>query len=268
MTHAPGSVALAAESGPTLSRARWVPAAVHLIASAGVAAIGALLIFRLWYPPPFQAIAGGLSLFVLLVSVDVVLGPALTLVAASPGKSLREFRRDLAVIVALQVAGFAYGIYTIALARPVYEVFEIDRFRVVTAADIDPEELVKAPPQLQRLPWLGPRLIAAVKPTDPGEQVKSINLGFAGIDLSMIPANWRPFSAEAARAWSAARPVAALVKRYPEVGSELSRIAAREGRTSAELRFLPVMSRRASWVAILAPPDARVLGYLPVDGFF
>lgn len=264
----PGSAALALDSAPTLRRGRWFPAAVHLLASAGVALVGALLIFRLWYPPPFQALAGGMSLFLLLVSVDVVLGPALTLVAASPGKSLREFRRDLAVIVALQIAAFCYGIYTIALARPIYEVFEIDRFRIVTAADIEPEELAKARPELRRMPWLGPELIAAVKPTDPSEQLRSINLGFAGIDLSMIPANWRPYESQAARAWSVAKPAAALVKRYPQVGAELSRIAAQDGRSTDDLRFLPVMSRQASWVAILAPPNARVLGYLPVDGFF
>jgi len=34
------------------------------------------------------------------------------------------------------------------------------------------------------------------------------------------------------------------------------------------MRFLPMTSRHASGVALLAPPDARIVGYLPVDGFF
>ena len=36
----------------------------------------------------------------------------------------------------------------------------------------------------------------------------------------------------------------------------------------ATLRFLPVLSRQGSWVALLAPADAHIVGYLAVDGFF
>jgi hypothetical protein len=247
---------------------RLAAAGVHLLASAAVAAVGALLIFRLWYPAAFDVIAGGTTLFVLLVSVDVVLGPALTFVAASPGKRLREFRVDLTIIVVLQIAAFGYGIYTIAAARPVFESFEIDRFRVVTAADIDTELLPQAPPELRSLPWLGPKMIAAVRPVDPAEQLKSIELGMAGLDLSMFPANWRTYESQQRAAWERARPVSLLSARYPRAQAELTHIAATTGRPLTDLRFLPLVSRQVSWVAVLAPPDARIAGYLPVDGFF
>ena len=59
------------------SRSRRVVAtAFHLLASACVAGIAALIVFGVWYPPPYSTIAGGMNLFVLLMSVDVVLGPA------------------------------------------------------------------------------------------------------------------------------------------------------------------------------------------------
>lgn len=248
-------------------RTRFSAAAIHLLASAGVAALSALLVFTVWYPAPFARIAGGTSLFLLLVSVDVVLGPALTLVAASPGKSRREFRRDLLVIVVLQLAGFAYGLYTIALARPVYLSFEIDRFRVVTAADIETSELQKARADLRSLPWLGPKLIAAVKPESGPDQLRSIELGLAGIDLSMVPFNWRPYDSERAAAWRAAKSTSGLAARYPQIAAELSQIATSQGQAPGELRFLPLVSRQASWVILLAGPDARPVGYLPVDGF-
>jgi len=251
-----------------LRLSRFAAAGLHLIASVAVAAAGALLIFRLWYPSPFNLIAGGASLFLLLVAVDVVLGPALTFVIARPGKRLREFRGDLAVIVAVQLLAFGYGIYTIAMARPVYASFEIDRFRVVTAADIESDQLAKAPAELRSLPWLGPRMIAAVKPTDHDELLKSIELGMAGLDLSMVPANWRSYESQRDAAWRAARPVSALLARYPEMQAELASIAKAEGKNAADLRFLPLLSRQASWVAILAPTDAHIAGYLPVDGFF
>jgi hypothetical protein len=252
----------------TLQMGRLAAAGIHLLASAAVAAAGALLIFKVWYPAPFDVIAGGTTLFLLLVSVDVVLGPALTFVAASPGKPRREFRNDLAVIVALQIAAFAYGVYTIALARPVFESFEVDRFHVVTAGDVESDQLAKAPPELRSLPWTGPKLIAAVKPTDPAEQLKSMELGMAGLDLSMFPGNWRPYDSQRHLAWERARPARELTARHPKLQIELTHIAEAEGKPVADLRFLPLVSRQVSWVAVLAPPDARVVGYLPVDGFF
>ncbi len=243
-------------------------ASLHLLASGLVAALAAALVFLVWYPSPYSTLAGGASLFLLIVAVDVVMGPALTAVAASPGKGRSELTRDLAVIVVLQLAAFGYGLYTMALARPVALAFEIDRFRVVTAADIEPASLAEAPPGLQTLPWAGPRLIAAVKPTDPAELMKATELGLAGFDLSMQPKYWHEYAPLADAAWKAAKPVPVLLARYPQRAGQVARIAEDTGQSAQALRFLPLMSRLESGVAVVAEPGARVVGYLPVDGFF
>lgn len=243
-------------------------ATLHLLASALIAALAAALVFLVWYPPPYSTLAGGVSLFLLIVSVDVVMGPALTAVAASPGKGRAELTRDLAVIVVLQLAAFCYGLYTMAMARPVALAFEIDRFRVVTAADIEAPSLAEAPSGLQRLPWTGPRQIAVIKPTDPAEQMKALELGLAGFDLSFQPKYWREYAPLADAAWRAARPVPLLLAKYPQEAGEVARVAQEAGQQAQALRFLPLMSRRDSWVALMAEPSARVVGYLPVDGFF
>ena len=242
--------------------------AIHIVASLLIAAVVGALVFGVWYPQPFDAIAGGTGLFLLLAGVDVVLGPALTAVVANPAKPLPELRRDLAVIVLFQLAGLGYGLYTMALARPVWLSFEIDRFRVVMAADIEPDTLGDAPPGLRALPWTGPRTIAAVKPTEPAEQMKSVELGLAGIDLSMVPRNWREYASQTDRVWRASRPVATLLKQYPREAPAVAQAAARSGVDGQALRFLPVMSRSVSWVALIAAPDARVVGYVAQDGFF
>lgn len=247
---------------------RFKAASLHLLASAFVVALSAVLVFWVWYPPPFAAMAGGSSLFVLIISVDVILGPSLTAVVASPGKERTTLMRDVIVIVIVQLAAFGYGLYTMALARPVALAFEVDRFRVVTAADIETASLAEAPLALQTLPWTGPRLIAAIKPTDPAEQMKALELGLAGFDLSMQPKYWREYAPLADAAWRAARPVPVLIAKYPQVADEVARIAKEVGRPSQALRFLPLMSRRDSWVTLVAEPGARVVGHLPVDGFF
>ena len=233
-----------------------------------IGTLAALVVFLIWYPPPYSSIAGGLSLFFLLVSVDVILGPALTAVAASPGKLRAELRRDLIFIIAVQVSAFWYGMHTIAIARPVYLTFEVDRMRVVTGADIEPDALRDAPPELRKLPWFGPEQIAAVKPTDPDEQLKSIDLGLAGFDLSMIPQNWRAYESQSEVAWSKSRPASLLASRYPNLEAQIKEIAADVGQPISGLRFLPLISRQVSWVALIVPPGARIVGYLPVDGFF
>jgi hypothetical protein len=243
-------------------------AGLHLFLSALFAGLVSLLVFLVWYPSPYAAIAGGLTLFGLLVSVDVILGPALTAVVASPGKGRAELTRDLTVIVTIQLAAFGYGLYTMAMARPVLLAFEIDRLRVVVAADIDPLSLVDAPPGLQALSWTGPRLIAAVKPSNPDDRMKSIELGLAGIDLSLQPKQWRAYAANADEAWRVARPVSVLLSRYPKLASEVTTIAQAAGQPPEALRFLPLMSRQASWVSLIAAPGARVVGHLPVEGFF
>ncbi len=243
-------------------------AAIHLAASAFIAGAVSLLIFLRWYPPPFASIAGAFGLFTLLVSVDVVLGPALTAVVASPGKPMHVLARDLALIVTVQLAALGYGVYTMALARPVALVFEVDLLRLVSAADLEQGSLQKAAPDLQQLSWSGPRLFAATKPTDPDEQFRSIELALAGIHLAMQPSYWRDYASQGDAAWRAARPVSELTTRYPDATDRVSRIAAEAGLPTGALRFLPLTARHADWVALIAAPDARIVDYVSVDGFF
>ena len=253
---------------PHVLRHRLSAASIHLGLSAIVAALASCLVFFVWYPAPFATMAGGTHLFLLLVSVDVVMGPALTAVVASATKPRRELVRDLCTIVMLQLAAFGYGLYSMALARPVALVFEIAEFRVVTAAEIEAPSLKYAPVNLRALSWQGPRLIAAVKPTDSQELLRAVELSLAGIPLSAMPQYWRDYSAHTDAAWRAARPVAALLAKYPASKDALELIAASAGQSTSALRFLPLRARHAEWVAIIAAPDSRIVGHLPRDGFF
>ena len=253
--------------GKLLRSRRLAFAGAHLLLSMLVGMLTALVVFLVWYPPPYAALAGGVNLFLLLTSVDMVLGPTLTATVASPSKGRSELVRDLTVIVFIQVAAFAYGIYSIASARPAYLSFEVDHFRVVSAAEVDPQSLADAPPQLRSLSWLGPRMIAAVKPTLPTDQLRAIELGLAGIDLSAEPRNWRDYSTQAHKAWIVAQPAAALLAKFPSQTDAARDVARRSGRDLSTLRYLPVVSRRQIWSALIAAPEARVVGFLPVDGF-
>jgi hypothetical protein len=242
---------------------------VHLLLSLCALCLIGVLVFGWWYPSPYSRVAGAVSLFAMLAGVDAVLGPALTATIASAGKRSNELRRDIGVIVVVQLVALAYGVFTLAAARPVYLVFEVDRMRLVSAADIEPALLAQASEGFRSLSWSGPRLIAAVKPTDPDEQIQSLQLALGGYDLAMVPKNWKAFDEVRASAWQAAHPIDYLLARHPEQAQNLSRLARATGLSMQSFRFLPLQSRHSSdWTAILAPPDARLVGLLPVDGFF
>src|SRR5262245_31520502 len=53
-------------------------AGIHLGLSALVASLAAALVLGVWYPMPHREVSGGRDLFVLVVSVDLVLGPLIT----------------------------------------------------------------------------------------------------------------------------------------------------------------------------------------------
>lgn len=249
---------------PTRRRA----AILHLLFSAGATLVASLVVFLVWFPPPFAQIAGGFQLFLLVVSVDVVIGPALTAVVASPGKSRREFVFDVAVIVVVQCAALGYGAYTMALARPVALVHEVDLFRLVSAADLEASSLAKSQPQFQILSWRGPRLIVAVKPERLDEQLRSIELSLAGVQLAMLPEYWRDYDKYVDLVWSSARPIQLLLARYPAATADVAKAAAASGESPQALRFLPLVARRKGWVALVALRNATIVGYLPLDGQF
>ena len=248
--------------------ARLRAAGLHLLISAGIAALAAALVFGLWYPWPYRVISGGQSLFVLLISVDVVLGPLLTFTVFNLAKGWPHLRRDLAVIALLQLAGLAYGLYTVYLARPVALVFEVDRFRVVANADVLQQELPQALPEFRRLSLTGPKLLATRTAKTGDEKFKSVELALQGFDASTRPSLWQPYAQAQAAVLERARPVSALEKHYPNRAKELQAAIKSTGKTAEQLRFLPLMARKQDWVVLLDASTAQVLGFAAFDGFF
>lgn len=243
-------------------------AALHLLISLVLAAIAAGLVFGVWYPSPFVEISGGQSLFLLLVSVDVVLGPLLTLAVFNIRKPRRELITDLGVIGLLQVAALLYGIWTVYLARPVYLVHEVDRFQVVTAAEVDLEDLKAAPPELQDLPWRGIKTIGVRKAVDEEEKFKSLELALAGLDVARRPGWWRPLD-ETHRAIMAERgkSLTDYATRAGYVQAAVDKQLAAADVRADEVWVFPVVARSSTWSVMIHRRTMAVVGYLPVDGF-
>jgi hypothetical protein len=242
-------------------------ASAHLFLSGLVAAIAAALVFLVWYPGYFSKLAGGAGLFILITSVDVALGPVITLAVFDRSKPRRELVRDLAIVAALQLGALAYGLHTMYIVRPVAMALEDDRFRVVAAVDVLFDELPQAPEGLRSLPLTGPRLVGTA-PILPAEKFDAIKLAMGGYDIGTRPKYWRPW-AETGRqqAVKHAKPLSELSKRFPERHAELNAAVARTGVPLEHLRYLPVISLHAQAIALIDMRSGDIAGYAGFDAF-
>ena len=241
---------------------------LHLLISVSIALLMAAFVFGVWYPQPYTQLAGALGLFAILMGVDVVVGPMLTALVVSSSKPRTELRRDMGFIAVLQLLALGYGVHAIAIARPVHIVFEIDRFRVVSAADVDPAQLDKADSAYRRLPWTGPTVIGARKSRTNQELMDSLDLAFQGVDLAMQPARWEDYQLHVASVIKSARPVARLLQQYPQLADQVSETAVQHHVAEASLLFLPIDGRKEQGVVLLRAGNAEILGYIAVDGYF
>ncbi len=243
-------------------------ALIHLGVSLGIAALVSMLVFLLWYPGDYRRIAGGIGLFKLVVGVDVVMGPLITLVIFNVRKPRRELVLDLLIVALMQLAALGYGARTVALARPVVLALEEDRFRVVSAVEVLHEELGQAQPGLGKLSWTGPRVVDVAVPASGAARSEAMMLGLRGYDVGTRPSLWRPWDARARQAALLhAKPLAALASRYPARKTDLNAAAVAVGRTLDAVRYIPVLARDGDWVMLLDARTGDLLGFAPFDGF-
>ncbi|WP_422564936.1 TfpX/TfpZ family type IV pilin accessory protein [Ideonella sp.] len=251
-------------------KSRLSAAGIHLTLSLAVAALAAWLVFGLWYPYPYREISGGRHLFLIVMAVDVIMGPLLTLAVFNRNKPTAELRRDLTVIGMLQVAALAYGLWTVSVARPVHLVFEIDRFRVVHAIDIPEEEMDLAPPELRRLPWTGPTLLSVRNFRSQQEGSDATLAAVQGFPLGARPFLWQRYDEARPQILKVARPLGDLKNRFPgQVGTidAALRSGPDRGRTSESVAYVPMAGRDKFWTVLLDLRTTEVIAFVPIDSF-
>lgn len=245
---------------------RALASLAHLATSLAVAALAAALVFVVWYPYPYREVSGGKELFFLVVAVDVVMGPLLTFAVFNHQKGWLRLRRDLAVIVALQLAALAYGLWTVAVARPVHLVFEYDRFRPVHAIELEPKQLAKAPAALQQLPWTGPTPIG-LRALVGGEKVEATMAALAGLHLGLQTQYWQSYEASKADVLKVGKPISALRSRFAQHSSLIDEALRQAKRSDAQVLWIPMVARKQFWTVLVDAQSAQPVAYLPIDSF-
>ena len=241
----------------------------HLLVSLLVALLCATLIFGLWYPSPFDQLAKGREIFILVLVIDVVCGPLLTFVVFDQKKPKSELWRDMGVIGLIQLFALSYGIYSVMNARPVWIAFEGDRFRVVSVPDIDLGKLHLAPASLQNLSLSGPKLLGVRLATGADADFKdSIIQSLNGEPPAFRPARWVQYDTQVEDIIKSAKPVTNLLQKYPAQEDVLRNIATKNNLALEKLGYMPLLAEGTlEWTAIIGLEDGLPKAYLALDAW-
>lgn len=244
-------------------------AILHICLSGLVAAVAAYLVFYIWFPHPYGEVLDGKGLFWLVFWVDLCCGPLLTFVLVNKKKTRRALAVDLGLVTVIQLSALFYGLYTLMLAKPMFLVYEIDRFHVVALADIDRSKLHLAREEYQSAKILGPSVIAVKVPVpSDSDYLDSVALTAKGLKVSYRPQLWLPYSDQKNKVLAHAKSLTKLKHADQSSIERLTEGIKETGLDESELCYLPMQSRTVDdWIVLLNKETAAVVGFAHVDGF-
>lgn len=199
----------------------------HLSISAMIALLVISIVFFIWYPSPLAVAVGVTHIFLMLIAIDVVVGPILGFIVYKEGK--KSLRFDLAVVILLQLSALSFGVYSIEQGRPVWIAYNVDRFELVRNNDIVEEKIAQALPQYQHPSWGKPQYVAVEFAKDSETRNEDMfGEALGGISLAQKPERYVDFSHAQAKIQQRMQPlevleqyneqtvVQAIVKKYPQ----------------------------------------------------
>jgi len=233
---------------------RWQASGLHLLISAVIATCVLTAMLGVWYPRPLFEVEGGPGLLFILVGVDVVIGPLITLVIFTPGKP--GLKGDLVVIGTLQMLALIYGCYVMFAARPAFIVLVKGQFEVVSVADLKGDWLDEAlRPEFRAFPLSGPVLVVSDPPANEAERRDILFSAISGArDMQHFPKYYVPYAERLGEVRSQGQTMASVRKRYPANATVIDRYLAESGRADATVLYLPMRAMNG-WGAVLV--DAK-----------
>lgn len=110
---------------------RFKAFSIHFAISFVIFLILLYFILIQWYPQPLFSTDGGWRVIRIIVGVDLVLGPMLTLIVFKSGKPGLKF--DLAMIGLVQALALSWGVWNTYNERPAAVIYTLDFFTPVPA---------------------------------------------------------------------------------------------------------------------------------------
>ncbi|MFC3902970.1 TfpX/TfpZ family type IV pilin accessory protein [Acinetobacter marinus] len=166
--------------------------ASHLFISFLFALVVILIVFFIWYPYPLAKATGVTHIFLILIFVDIIMGPLLCFVVYNESKKSLKF--DLGAIIFLQLIALIYGMNFIAAGRPVWIAYNVDQFELIRNNELVINSKEKGTTLFQAT-WFKPKYVGVQFSTD--QKIKSDDMFdeiFNGISIAQKPARYVPFT--------------------------------------------------------------------------
>ncbi|MGA2778751.1 MAG: hypothetical protein ABSF94_14440 [Steroidobacteraceae bacterium] len=170
---------------------------LHLLGSATALTLVLGTLYLGWYAWPGWYLCDAKNVVIVLMGVDLALGPSLTLIIANPRKPGRVLARDVSIIVAVQLIALTYGSIQLWTGRPLYYAFSESVLQAVQAYDLAPDAVAVAEQQNSPLRphWNSlPRWIWAPLPQDATLRKSIVKSAIGGgPDVIEMPQYFRPW---------------------------------------------------------------------------
>lgn len=202
----------------------------HLSISLLIALLVVVQVLFIWYPLPLATATGVTQIFLMMLAIDVVIGPVLGLVVYKVGK--KTLKMDLSIIIVLQILALGYGVYSIEQGRPVWIAYNVDRFELVRKNEMITDNIERALPQFQHPSWFKPQWVAVRFAKD--ANVRSDDLfaeALGGISIAQKSERYVDFSKattqlkqpakslDMLKQYNDAKYVDAILSQYPEANA-------------------------------------------------
>lgn len=225
----------------------------HLSLSFLIALLVVGLIFFIWYPFPLAKAVGVTYIFLMMLSIDVIVGPMLGLLVYKEGKKTLKF--DLSVIILIQIAALCYGVFSIEQGRPAWLVYNIDRFELVRKNELVVTNIQQAQPQFQQPSWFKPQYVATEFAKDTQQRNDEMFAEiFSGISISQRPERYVELTQAKNQIQQRALPLVELQRYNPK--TEVEKTLAKYPKADA---WLPLKANAIDMVVLVNKESASII---------
>lgn len=225
----------------------------HLLLSFLVALLVIGLVFFIWYPSPLATAVGVTHIFLMLLVIDVILGPLLGLLVYKEGKKTLKF--DLSVIILIQIAALCYGVFSIEQGRPAWLVYNVDRFELVKKNELVDTNIQQAQPQFQKPSWFKPQYVATefAKNTQQRNDEMFAEV-FSGISIAQRPERYIELTQAKTQIQQRALPLVELQQYNPK--TDVEKTLAKYPKADA---WLPLKANAVDMVVLVNKESASII---------
>ncbi len=245
-----------------LNLSRFQAFAIHLLISSVVLGSFLAFVFLVWYPRPFFVVEGLVQIVWVLVGVDIVLGPALTLVVFKTGKP--GLKRDLSIIAAIQIIGFIYGANTFYQERPYFAVFyDSDYFEVIPASTM--KDISKINPDLNHSKFGRPIIVFVDAPGEIDElKIILEDMKKGGPSIHLRPEYYRPLKGHINKKFKLSQNLDEL-QNIPANNVAISQFKTEYGERIADFAYFPITGSLTSRLLVIDSRTESVVDYININ---